>query len=111
MNKNLKQAVRPLLLAAAMAMTAGSAAVAREQEALSSAARLSSSSVAGLKAPGKILVDVWGIPHIYAANERDLFFLQGFNAADVGSDHPDAAMSVQGPLSPAPSRSRAAPSR
>ncbi|SHL53294.1 penicillin amidase [Bradyrhizobium lablabi] len=81
MNKNLKQAARPLLLAAAMAMTAGSAAVARDQEALSSAARLSSSSVAGLKAPGKILVDVWGIPHIYAANERDLFFLQGFNAA------------------------------
>jgi penicillin amidase len=34
-----------------------------------------------LQAQGKILVDVWGIPHIYAENEHDLFFLQGFNAA------------------------------
>ncbi len=35
----------------------------------------------GLKAPVEIIVDHWGIPHIYAENEADLFFAQGFNAA------------------------------
>jgi penicillin amidase len=35
----------------------------------------------GLAAPGRIVVDYWGIPHIYAASERDAFFLQGYNAA------------------------------
>ncbi len=29
----------------------------------------------------EILVDRWGVPHIYAATESDLFFAQGFNAA------------------------------
>jgi penicillin G amidase len=38
-------------------------------------------SVAGLKTPVEILVDRWGVPHIYAKNEADLFFAQGFNAA------------------------------
>ena len=38
-------------------------------------------TVAGLKAPGEIVVDHWGIAHIYAASERDAFFLQGYNAA------------------------------
>ena len=37
--------------------------------------------IAGLKAPVEIIVDHWGIPHIYAQNESDLFFAQGFNAA------------------------------
>lgn len=39
---------------------------------------------AGKSGPGsacRILVDAYGIPHLYAANEADLFFLQGFNAA------------------------------
>ena len=44
-------------------------------------ARQTKTDVAGLNAPAQILVDVWGIPHIYAGNEHDLFFLQGFNAA------------------------------
>ncbi|HEY6739424.1 MAG TPA: penicillin acylase family protein, partial [Actinopolymorphaceae bacterium] len=35
----------------------------------------------GLAEPVEILVDRWGIPHIYAANADDLFFAQGFNAA------------------------------
>ncbi len=38
-------------------------------------------SVPGLDAPVEILVDHWGIPHIYAETERDLFFAQGYNAA------------------------------
>ena len=35
----------------------------------------------GLSAPGEILVDRWGIPHIYGATQPDAFLLQGFNAA------------------------------
>ncbi|MFA9273615.1 MAG: penicillin acylase family protein [Candidatus Aquirickettsiella gammari] len=31
--------------------------------------------------PVQILVDHWGVPHIYAKNQDDLFFAQGFNAA------------------------------
>ena len=39
-----------------------------------------------LKVPGltdsvEILVDRWGIPHIYAKSQHDLFFAQGYNAA------------------------------
>lgn len=38
-------------------------------------------SVNGIQQPAKILVDRWGVPHIFAENENDLFFAQGFNAA------------------------------
>jgi penicillin amidase len=34
----------------------------------------------GLRQPAEILVDRWGVPHIYAANNDDAFFAQGFNA-------------------------------
>src|ERR1700751_2186522 len=34
-----------------------------------------------LRQPVEILIDRWGVPHIYARNEADLFFAQGFNAA------------------------------
>jgi penicillin G amidase len=34
-----------------------------------------------LRQPVEILIDRWGVPHIYARNEEDLFFAQGFNAA------------------------------
>lgn len=34
-----------------------------------------------LQKPVEILVDHWGIPHIYAETETDLFFAQGFYAA------------------------------
>jgi penicillin amidase len=37
--------------------------------------------VRGLQSPAEILVDHWGVPHIYARNEADLYFAQGFNAA------------------------------
>src|SRR5688572_19578589 len=37
--------------------------------------------MAGLQAPVEIVRDTWGIPHIYAQNEADLFFAQGYNAA------------------------------
>jgi penicillin amidase len=35
----------------------------------------------GLEEAASIRVDRWGIPHIQAENEKDLFFVQGFNAA------------------------------
>jgi penicillin amidase len=35
----------------------------------------------GLEAEAEILVDRWGVPHIRAGGRRDVFFVQGFNAA------------------------------
>lgn len=37
--------------------------------------------LAGLEQPVEIIKDRWGISHIYAETERDLFFAQGYNAA------------------------------
>jgi penicillin G amidase len=37
--------------------------------------------VPGLKQPAEILVDKWGVPHIYAKSLDDVFFVQGYNAA------------------------------
>src|SRR5690349_4849111 len=37
--------------------------------------------VKGLTAPAEIVVDHWGIPHIFAGNQHDAYFLQGYNAA------------------------------
>lgn len=36
---------------------------------------------AGLREPVEILRDSWGVPHVYAQNAHDLFFAQGFVAA------------------------------
>ncbi|MFD2531872.1 penicillin acylase family protein [Gracilimonas halophila] len=38
-------------------------------------------TIEGLKEPVEILKDKWGISHIYADTEYDLFFAQGYNAA------------------------------
>ena len=48
---------------------------------MSSAVRTSSHEVQGLQQPAELIVDQWGIPHIYAASTRDAIFLQGYNAA------------------------------
>ncbi len=37
--------------------------------------------VPGLQHPVKVLRDHWGVAHIYAQNQHDLFFAQGFIAA------------------------------
>jgi penicillin G amidase len=37
--------------------------------------------VPALSAPVEILVDRWGVPHLYATSKRDVFVAQGFNAA------------------------------
>jgi penicillin amidase len=38
-------------------------------------------AIAGLEKPAEILVDRWGVPHIYAKTHYDAFVAQGFNAA------------------------------
>ena len=35
-------------------------------------------AVSGLKAPVEVIRDEWGVPHIYAENDDDLFFAQGY---------------------------------
>ncbi len=37
--------------------------------------------IEGLSGPAEILIDPWGVPHIYASDQYDAFFVQGFNAA------------------------------
>ncbi|HEX4181980.1 MAG TPA: penicillin acylase family protein, partial [Caulobacteraceae bacterium] len=64
------------LASAAAALMAGSAAAE-----IPSSARVQQAQVAGLQGPAEIIVDHWGIAHIYAASVRDAFFLQGYNAA------------------------------
>src|SRR5215469_11716636 len=36
----------------------------------------------GLRQPVTVLRDRWGVAHIYAQNQHDLFFAQGFVAAE-----------------------------
>ncbi|WP_020647580.1 penicillin acylase family protein [Amycolatopsis balhimycina] len=43
--------------------------------------RTESSEIPGLSRPVRIVVDHWGVPHIYARNAGDLFLAQGFTAA------------------------------
>ncbi len=38
-------------------------------------------AVSGLEQTAQIVVDSWGVPHIYARTHYDAFFVQGFNAA------------------------------
>ena len=47
----------------------------------SAQAPVSALQIAGLSQPVEILRDRWGINHIYAQNEADLFFAQGYAAA------------------------------
>ena len=38
-------------------------------------------TVSGLEQAAEIIVDEWGVPHIFANTHYDAFFVQGFNAA------------------------------
>src|SRR3984885_6662927 len=73
----MKKTIRVLLTAALI--SSATSASARDNDNALSSARLSTTLAAGLQAPGKILIDVWGVPHIYAEDAPALFFLQGFN--------------------------------
>ncbi len=44
-------------------------------------ARAEKLAIAGLRQPVEIVRDRWGIAHIYAQSEHDLFLAQGYNAA------------------------------
>ena len=81
MNTDFNRVIQKLSSAAICAALLASPAIARDKPNPLLSARQTKTDVAGLDAPARILVDVWGIPHIYAGNEHDLFFLQGFNAA------------------------------
>jgi len=48
---------------------------------MSTAVRQVSHEVTGLQQPAELIIDQWGIPHIYAGSTRDAIFLQGYNAA------------------------------
>ena len=48
---------------------------------ISSIAQKSTLKVKGLQQPVEVLRDQWGVNHIYANNEHDLFFTQGYCAA------------------------------
>lgn len=63
-----------LLLACALATPS----VLHAQEHPSDTTRL---AIDGLREPVEIITDEWGIAHIYAQNESDLFFAQGYSAA------------------------------
>ena len=57
-------------------------------------------TVTGLSAPVRIVRDTWGVPHIYAENQADLFFAQGFVQAQDRLFQMDLwRRSVQGRLS------------
>ena len=67
----------PLALIAHRLTTSAAAAAATSATALEE----QNWNVAGLEAPADIVIDHWGIAHIFAANIHDAFFLQGYNAA------------------------------
>jgi penicillin G amidase len=80
----MKPARLPLLVLALSAFSA-----AQQQPKLDLAARAQKAvspiagelKIAGLNQPVKVVRDTWGVAHIYAANQHDLFFAQGFVAA------------------------------
>ncbi len=69
-----RYAIRFVATLAAVVSAVGS--VARAQE-----GRQETLDTEGLIAPVEIITDRWGISHIYAENEHDLFFAQGYAAA------------------------------
>jgi penicillin amidase len=72
-------------LAAACAIFVAAAATQASEPATTHApkgsAATSTLQLSGLEKPVEILRDRWGIAHIYAQTEQDLFFAQGYNAA------------------------------
>ncbi|QQO44222.1 penicillin acylase family protein [Paracoccus sp. MC1862] len=67
-------------LTSALALGTAFGAVPAQAE-IRSAVTRETRSVAGLEQPAEIIIDHWGVPHIYAGSDRDALFLQGYNAA------------------------------
>jgi penicillin G amidase len=73
----MKRSVRTLAVTLLLAVTVGSAS----GPAQSAPAARDGARIQGLTQPVEILRDRWGIAHIYAQNEADLFVAQGYSAA------------------------------
>ncbi|HEY2886576.1 MAG TPA: penicillin acylase family protein [Rhizomicrobium sp.] len=65
----------------ASSLAASAATVATKPASPPEAVQQQTLTVQGLQKPARIVIDHWGIAHIFAANVHDAFFLQGFNAA------------------------------
>jgi len=68
-------------IATVLAVALATALAASAQGPTSSAVAREEWPVRGLTASAEIVVDHWGIPHIFAQSARDAYFLQGYNAA------------------------------
>jgi penicillin amidase len=68
--------LRPYIIVASLA-----AIVCKVAFAATVVAAVETYPVPGIAQPVEILVDRWGVPHIYAVREDDVFFAQGWNAA------------------------------
>ena len=79
--------LKTFLLAVIVSALAAAAPAQTESGSLESRAHALLSTTAGtlklrgLQQPVTVLRDSWGVPHIYARNQHDLFFAQGFVAA------------------------------
>ncbi|MGR5326022.1 penicillin acylase family protein, partial [Vibrio sp. DNB22_17_1] len=69
----------PVVLSA-IALGMSAQAIARDAAKPANSAAAQTIAVPGLSKPADILIDRWGVPHIYAKSEDDGFFAQGFNA-------------------------------
>lgn len=76
MSRNL---TRSFAGAMAFALMSGISSIAFAE--MSSAVTVEQQTVGGLEAAAEIIIDQWGIAHIYAESDRDALFLQGYNAA------------------------------
>src|SRR5450432_1561284 len=76
---NVMGRIGKALVWAIMGAAIGAQALAQDGPA-STAVRREAWSVQGLNAPAQLVVDHWGMPHIFAASAQDAFFLQGYNA-------------------------------
>jgi penicillin amidase len=74
-------ALKSLKIAAGAAVGLALSLAASAQAPLSTAVAREEWPVHGLADPAEIIIDHWGIPHIFAQSPRDAYFLQGFNAA------------------------------
>lgn len=73
----MKRALKVLALAAlALALAAAGSGVYLVRRAFPQVS--GTLRVAGLRQPVEVVRDRWGVPHVYARNEHDLFFAQGY---------------------------------
>ncbi|MDF3887420.1 penicillin acylase family protein [Cupriavidus basilensis] len=68
-------------LAALLVLSTAATAAQAAPPAASEAPATETFKVAGLEKPASVLVDRWGVPHIYANTLYDAFYVQGFMAA------------------------------